>query len=376
MNIKEIAEIRRRINVKRSNVSDIYCCYVNTNKEILDDFDLSVGMMNESEKEMYFNLMKKVLSGTPGRNMLDISFTTQQVMESDRHKLLMTLRNTKLKDDEARGTFFKLITESVELDSNYIILLACDSYDVPKKGSDGENFDEASDAVFTYLICAVCPVKDGKAELGYAAREKEFRCMSSDQRVTRTEFGFIFPAFDDRCANIYNALFYSRSTGEVHQEFIDSVFSTDPLMPADDQEKTFNGVMAEALAGECSFDLVQTIHGELRDKVMKHKESKDPEPLEISAEDIGDMLKECGVSDEAAESFEEKCSDQFGKTVLTPGNLMNVKKFSIEAPHIKISVEPDFSHLIESRIIDGKKYLLIPANEGVEINGLDVKIKE
>ncbi|MCQ2558364.1 MAG: DUF4317 domain-containing protein [Oscillospiraceae bacterium] len=377
MNTKEIAEIRRRITVKRSNMNELYCCYVNSSKEVLEEFELSVSLMNESEKEMYFNLMKKVLSGTPGRNLLDINFSTKQVMESDRHKLLMTLRNSRLKDAEARGTFFRLITESVDLESNYIILLGCDSYDVPKKGADGADFAEGADEVYHYLVCAICPVKDGKAELGYAPTDKVFRCMNSSQRVAGTEFGFLFPAFDDRAANIYNALFYSRSTGTVHQEFIDAVFSTDPLMPADDQEKAFNEVLAESVQESCSFELVKAVHSEVRARVMKHKESKDPEMLSVTPEDMGDLLQECGVSQEEAEAFEEKCLEQFGsKTVLSPANLVNVKKFSVVTPHIKISVEPDFSYLVETRVIDGKKYLLIPAGEGVEVNGLDVKVKK
>ena len=47
-----------------------------------------------------------------------------------------------------------------------------------------------------------------------------------------------------------------------------------------------------------------------------------------------------------------------------------------EAPEVKISIAPENSYLIETRIIDGRKYLLIPADEGVEVNGIGVCIRE
>ena len=40
-----------------------------------------------------------------------------------------------------------------------------------------------------------------------------------------------------------------------------------------------------------------------------------------------------------------------------------------------ISIDPAYSYLVETRIIDGRKYLLIPAGEGVEVNGLSVGLE-
>ena len=35
-------------------------------------------------------------------------------------------------------------------------------------------------------------------------------------------------------------------------------------------------------------------------------------------------------------------------------------------------MDPAYSYVVESRVIDGKRYLLIPAGEEVEVNGLAV----
>ena len=61
---------------------------------------------------------------------------------------------------------------------------------------------------------------------------------------------------------------------------------------------------------------------------------------------------------------------------MNPGNIMDSKKFQIEAPNVKITVDPEYTCVIQTKVINGRKYLLIPANEGVEVNGVGVDIGE
>ena len=76
MNMKEIGEIRRRIRRDRTNITKLYGCYVNSQKEIVSRFVKSVGPMTENEANEYFGKLKKVLSGGLGKNMLDLPFKT------------------------------------------------------------------------------------------------------------------------------------------------------------------------------------------------------------------------------------------------------------------------------------------------------------
>ena len=45
MNDKEIGEIRRRVRRDRSNMTAIYGCFVNEQKEIISEFDQSLGVL-------------------------------------------------------------------------------------------------------------------------------------------------------------------------------------------------------------------------------------------------------------------------------------------------------------------------------------------
>ena len=335
----------------------------------------SLGLMPQEEAEKYLGLLKKALSGTLGRNLIDIVFSTQQVADSEEHRLLSALRNSELKDSDAREAFYQRVIQSLDMgENNYLILLAADAYDVPHRGKDGEVDRDAGEEVFRYVVCAVCPVKDGTPELGYFHGENEFHISMEKQIVGQPELGFLFPAFDDRTANLYNALFYSRKPDELHQEFIDAVFRTEPPMSAAEQRETFQSALCGTLEGACSMEVVQSVHDYLRQRIQEHKESRDPEPLAVTAGEVSGVLRNCGVPEERVEAFQTACGQSFGEGALTPANLIDAKHFAVKTADATIQVDPERSYLVEARIIDGRRYLLVPADESVEVNGLGVRI--
>ena len=248
MNQKELGELRRRFRPDRSAVSRVYGCYVNSGREIISYLDESLGQMPQEEAEKYLGLLKKALSGTLGKNLIDIVFSTEQVMNGPEHRLLSQLRSSALKDGAARDAFYQKVIESLDMgESNYLILLAHDAYDVPHRGKDGE---------------------------------------------APPERGFLFPAFDDRAANIYNALFYSRKADELHQELIDAVFHTEPPMSPAEQKEAFQSALCDSLEDCCNVEVVQGVYERLREAIEQHKESKNPEPLALTVGEISSILRE------------------------------------------------------------------------------------
>ncbi len=374
MNQKETSELKRRFRLGKNAISHICGCYVNSQKEIVSYLNEPLDRMPEEEAEKYLALLKKTLSGALGRNLIDIVFSTQQVADSDEHRRLMALRDSRLKDGEVRQEFYQTVIDSLDMgESNYLILLAHDAYDVPHRGKDGEDRADEGDTVFSYIVCCVCPVKDGKLELSYCAGENEFHNCAPSQIVSPPELGFLFPAFDDRAANIYNALTYARKPDELHQEFLDAIFHTEPPMSAGEQKEAFQAALSEALEGACSLEVAQAVHERLTERIEEHKERKDPEPLSVTADEVGRILQDCGVGEEQAAAFCESCGRQFGKNAaLSPANLIDSKKFEVKTGDVVVSVEPERSYLVETRMIDGKKYLLIPVDDSLEVNGLSI----
>lgn len=295
---KEVGEIRRHLRRERSNITQLFGCFVNDNKEIITEFRLSTGIMPENESDKYFAILRKTLSGSIGRNLIDITFKTSQVADSPEHKLLMGLRESKCNDEEMRMELYQKIIGSVVLEGNYLILLACDSYDVPFRSKDDSRQSDNSDEVYTYILCTICPVKETKANLHYVPEEKVFHDGAMHQMVSAPALGFLFPAFDNRATNIYNALYYTRDVKSGQDALIEALFQAPVPQPAAQQKQTFEALLTTSLGEECSMDLVQTVHDELCQRIEMHKESKIPDPLLISKEDVKEVLSTCGVSEE------------------------------------------------------------------------------
>lgn len=377
MNDKEISEIRRHMRRDRSNMTAIYGCYVNENKEIITEFRQPTGMMPENEGDKYFALLRRTLSGSIGKNLIDITFKTSQVADSPEHKLLMGLRESKCADEELRGEFFKKIIENVVMEGNYLILLGCDSYDVPFKSKDDSFQRDQSDETYTYILCTVCPVKQTKANLHYVPEEKLFHDGAMNQMVSAPMLGFLFPAFDDRSTNIYNALYYTHDVKTSQDALIEALFNTPVPKPAAEQKKSFEALLTTSLGEECSLDVVQTVHDQICQRIELHKESKVPEPLMVSKEDVKEVLTSCGVSEEHIAKFSVDYDEVFGfEADLHPKNVIDNKHFEIKTPDVVIKVDPTRSDLIETRIIGGVKYIMICADEDVEVNGVSINIRE
>ena len=377
MNRKEISELRRRFSPDKNAIGHIYGCYVNTKKEIIAYLDESLAAMPPEEAEKYLGLLKKALSGTQGKNLIDIVFSTQQVVDSPEHKLLVSLRETELKDPAVRQAFYDKVIESLDMDdSNYLVLLAHDAYDVPFKSKDGLTFDQVSDTMFHYVVCCVCPVKEGKAALGFYAAQNEFHSYGTNQVVGQPELGFLFPAFDDRAANIYNALFYTRKPYQLHQEFIDGIFHIEPPMSAAEQRETFETILSESLGEACTLRLAQNLHEWVRDKVEEYKESRAEEPLAVTAADVSAVLLDSQVPEAQVQAFAARFAESFGASAaLDPANLVSTGKFELETGDgaAKVLLDPGQSSGMETTEIDGRKYLLVPV-EGLRVNGLSVEM--
>ncbi|HIZ20135.1 MAG TPA: DUF4317 domain-containing protein [Firmicutes bacterium] len=375
MNEKEVAEIRRRFRPDKSNITHVRGCYVNEQREIVSQFDQSIALMPQEEAEKMLATLRRTLSGTLGKNLVDIVFSTKQVLDSEEHRLLTALRGSRLEDAAAVETLYRKVIETTPIQGQYLILLAYDTYDVPYRSRDGEEQADASSEVFSYILCSLCPVKPAKPSLCYDVPENLFRSVRADWLVSPPELGFLFPAFDDRSANIYSALYYTRDTAENHPAFVDAVFRTPVPPPAEEQKQAFQSVLGGALEDECSYEVVQAVRDQMCAMIEEHKAGGDTEPLTVSKRTVQGVLEACGVSEERVAAFEQQYDEAFGgETEVRPRNIVDTRRIEVRTPDVTIQVNPERSDLIETKVINGAKYILIRAEGGVEVNGVNIRI--
>lgn len=374
MNEKETGEIRRRIKLGKCAVNYIYGCFVNEKKEVVSSFRQSLGLMDNDDADNLLSIIRKTLSGTLGKNLIDLPYKNQQVVDSDEHRLMSALRTQAPESEEAINIFFNATASTLAMGNNYLILLIQDSYDVPQYGSDESRIEDSS-SVYNYCLCTVCPVKQSKQALGFVAHENAFKTLAANQLISPPEIGFLFPTFDDRTANIYDILYYTKNTADNHPEFIENILRTEVPMPAEEQKEVFNSIIEETLSEDCNLEVAVNVRDVLCEKIEEHKQQKDEDPPVITKKSVSNILTNCGVNEERVKSFEDKFDESFGENAeLSPQNFVNTKELSVSTPDVSIKINSDRSDLLETRVIDGKKYIMIRAESNVEVNGITVKI--
>ena len=94
----------------------------------------------------------------------------------------------------------------------------------------------------------------------------------------------------------------------------------------------------------------------------------------MSVGEIGKVLMECGVTEEHAAAFQAQCGERFGAgAVLDPANLIDPGKYEVKTAQATIQIDPEFSYAVTTRVIDGRAYLLLPADD-VQVNGLLIQV--
>ncbi|MBQ9919985.1 MAG: DUF4317 domain-containing protein [Clostridia bacterium] len=374
MTEKELREIKRRFRPDKNNILSIRGCLVNGEKTIIGEINQPMASCSVTDSEKILGIMKKAISGSLGTNLLDLEFPAEAPTTSDKHKLLSDLRGSYLKNEDALRYFYQRVIDSVHFEGSFAILLASDNYDVFSYTNDGEKAD--SSEIFSYIVCAVCPVKPLDAGLCYNQYDTSFRSLEQHTLLCPPEIGFMFPAFDNRSANIYGTLNYTKSVTDVHAEFIENIFGLDFPMSANEQKQSFDNCLKETLTDECDFNLVRSVHDQIAEMVQEHKDQKQQEPLKLSKKDLKGVLEYCGIDSDKVEQFGERFDEQFGKNAeVAPKSIVDVKKFQVSTPDVSIKVNPDRTDLVSTEVINGVRYILIRANEGVEVNGVNIDIK-
>ena len=375
MTDREVREIKRRFRPDKSNVSRIVGCFINENKQVSYKINQSLALANITVSEKLLQILGKALSGSVGISQHDISFSTSQVSEGKEHALLMKLRSSALSDEEALDRFYSTVANSLELGSNYAVLLAYDVYDVFNGCSDGDAGE--SDRQFSYIACAVCPIKEAADSLRFKEADRLFHSENAGGILSNPELGFMFPAFDDRQTNIYGALYYTRSKSTAYPEFTAGVFGASHPMPPVIQKAAFSSSLCTSLSDDCTLDVVKAMHQTVGEMVEAHKQSRDPEPLTISKHTVTTMLESIGVSEEGIAKMGEAMDEAFGKgAALTPKNLLSYNRFEVKMPEVKITVSPEYRDLITTRTVGDEKYIMIKISGPVEINGIEISTED
>ena len=371
MNKKEVLEIRRQFTPERCAITRICGCYVDHEKEKKAQLKKAFLSLPEEEAFKYFDIFRHTLSGSIGKNMLNMEFPLESEQPDGPQELLMKLRYSKLTDDALLEEFYDKVIENYQYAENYYIILIHAAYDVPGKSTDGMEMFDASDEVYEHILCSICPVNLTKAGLTYNAETNLIEDRIRDWLVESPMTGFLFPAFNDRGTDIHSVLYYSKKSEEIQPEFINQVLGAAMPLTAGDQKNSFQALVTDTLGETCSYETVRNIHDNLCELLEEAKDS--PDPVELSKPDVKRLLTKSGVEEEQLEHFDQEFEELVGdKSSFMATNIANTRTFQLETADVTVKVNPERSDLVEIREIDGRKCLVIAIDDHLEVNGIEV----
>lgn len=371
MNKKEILEIRKQFTPENCTVTRICGCYVNSDKKKHLEFKEAFLSLPEEETFKYFDIFKKSLSGTIGKNLIHMGFPMEQELSGGTQEFIRKLKESRLTDDILLEEFYDKVIEYYDFGEHYLILLIHAVYDIPGRAHDESEMFDASDNVYEHILCCICPVALSKAGLCYNPAANSIQDRIRDWVVGEPANGFLFPAFNDRAPDPHHLLFYSKKPEELQDCFVTSVLGCSEVISAGRQKESFKDIILNTLGEDCGFTIISTIHKNLNEMIEEAKE--DPEPLELGKQEIRKLLTDSGIPEEKLKTFDEDYNETIGAHgTLLASNISETRKFSIKMPEAVIHVDSKQSGIVDILMIHGIKCLVIPVDNEVEVNGIPV----
>lgn len=372
MTRKELNEIKSQYTLEDCGILRLCGCYVDGERNKITQFNENFLNLPKEEKHKYFDIFKKTLSGTPGKNLVDMKFNVDAYADEGARTFLMNLRDSGLKDDRLLNEFYDRIINNYSYVGNYLILLINQVYDIPAVTTDNIEMDDASDEVYSYILCSICHVNLSKPGLGYDEEDNNFHDKKQNHMVDVPDVGFLFPAFNKRSADEDMTLFYTKDVSEFEDGLIDCLLDCAVPLPAKQQKETFTSLVNEALGEEADLEIVKNIHENL-EQIIEEKKQESPAPVMLDKTEMKDLLEKSGVKEEKLENFEEHfemAAGEHGKLVAS--NVSSGKKFEVKTPDVVIKINSDKTDIVSTQIIDGRQCLVIQIDERLEVNGISV----
>lgn len=372
MTRKELNEIKSQYTLEDCGILRLCGCYVDGERNKITQFNENFLNLPEEEKHKYFDIFKKTLSGTPGKNLVDMKFNVDAYADEGARTFLMNLRDSGLKDDRLLNEFYDRIINNYSYVGNYLILLINQVYDIPAVTTDNIEMDDASDEVYSYILCSICHVNLSKPGLGYDEEDNNFHDKKQNHMVDVPDVGFLFPAFNKRSADEDMTLFYTKDVSEFEDGLIDCLLDCAVPLPAKQQKETFTSLVNEVLGEEADLEIVKNIHENL-EQIIEEKKQESPAPVMLDKTEMKDLLEKSGVKEEKLENFEEHfemAAGEHGKLVAS--NVSSGKKFEVKTPDVVIKINSDKTDIVSTQVIDGRQCLVIQIDERLEVNGISV----
>lgn len=371
MNKKELAEIKKNFSEGSGllTLNHILSAYVDAGKNIHCKSSRFHSIIPEDEGAVLMETLKKVLSGSIGKGLVEYAFPNEAYEEGGAQNTLYSLLRSKLKEDEATEIFLSRIVDNLEYESAYAIITGFCSYSILSRDRNDETSD-VSDYEYNFILTAICPVNTGDDGLVVDSfNDAIFKKSNTEMVVSRAPTdGFLYPVFSDRNPDVNHVLSFTKTPNKPNVSMVNDVLGCEFVMSAQNEKETFQQVISDIVGDELDYTVITQVNEKIQDVIEQSKH--ETEPVVIDDIKLRSILTDVGVSEERLEALGVVYEESVGKGGLKASNLVETKTV-IATPDITVNIKKGAADKVRTSVIQGRRCLVIDLDDpSVVINGL------
>lgn len=346
----DLKELRKVIKAKDHIVDWVYCLYVDSENTPVYETVGKLADMEEGDRFRHLNLFTKVLSTRLGQDSFAVSVKEQ-------NEALLELRESDGKDIAEFEEFREALLNGYAHTDPYYATLARIAYDVPKKASDGTKLEDG-DLVYQALILTISTATLSKPVLGLDV--DHVAELKRRWQIGNPGSGFLYPAYSERMEDRWQVLVHSANPDM--EDFINRMFGVEEdtaPVGIKAQKNIFSSLLGQMDVGLSEAAAIS------ENIVAKAAEGEEPQ---LEKETLQKIVQSAGIS---RDDFDEIYEETVGETPVSYAAIAD-PYVTVRTDSAVIKVPAEQSSLIRTRVIDGREYILIPADGAVTVNGIAV----
>lgn len=377
VNKKELGEIKKQLKFDNDKLmlKGIQEAYgKNKDGEASIQFSrlINPDFLEQEEGELYFDIFKKSLGGTPGKNLMEYAFDYSDPDAKDLQQRFYDYKNGSLLKSEEFEQLARELLVKGDYRNPVHILAGIFEYAAPGLNANNEVLEENS--VFRFMIVAISEAK--LTEIGlfynYSANEIQRKVNDEMQILPSPLDAFFYPSFSQRASDVNHFVYHSKTAKKPNIDLIEDFFHIPFVASAPEQAEGFAKVIADVFPDGMEAKTALKFHENISDYINENQVEDSMVMLDKSR--IKDLLLASGANSEKMERFDSSFANIMEDQEVAAVNLMEKGKVSMRAPSISVSIKDDALEAVKTQVIDGKPCLIIEMNEGLEVSGLPANL--
>jgi hypothetical protein len=377
MNKQEVQEIKRQFKADNDKlriitIGEAYGLSNGENRKILYSGIKDFSLLDNDEAELYLNILKKSLSGTFGKNLLEFEF--EAAGENSMRKRLYDLKSKDALEPEEVESLAAAVLEQGDYRNSVLITIALCEYSAPNLNANKEELE--GNSFYRFLVISVSNAKLTEIGLYYNRAENQVMRKVNDemQILNKPCDALLYPAFSQRASDVNHILYSFQNASKPNIALIEDFLQIPFDTSASEQSEGFAKVISAAFEERLQPETAIALHKEISELI--EQQSEEEGCISLEKKQIGDLLENAGADQKSLERFHEVYTEVMEDAPVYANNLTEKGKVSIKTPSISLVIKDDGLDCFSTTVENGKRIIRLEIDDEMLLSDLPVFIRE